>query len=200
MPSHRFISSRPTLRTATTRSPASPERLGGARPLPRPSPRSRSIVSVALAAVVALPLAGCRDALEGCWEGNVGDLGVEWTATRNPDSTERVYDIEGTWSHGELGNAQWTGTAIREESDYPGWAPVTLSGELTDPEGNIVGTLQLDANWSSGGCSFFNGDLWCVPATLDGRATVDGAFEIVEAWFSSGPCDTDLIVIPFDEP
>ena len=139
---------------------------------------------VALLAL-ALPLTGCKDALEGTWEAGSGypvRLELEWTSTPDPDAAQE-YLLEGTWSYGELSGV-FTGTAIEVEGSYPGH--VTLSGLLIDLAGATAGTLHLaDGYWSSAACSFWHGQLVCTPATIDGRVNVDGAIQLVETWFQA---------------
>ena len=118
-----------------------------------------------LAFVVALGMAlpGCvLDDLYGCWrhvngddegfsitfhvtdedgDGEVYEIEGRWAYTDDPDWRQQPGGVDaGTWPH--VGH--WSGTAIRDENG------ISIFGDLTDCDGNEVGTIQAD-------------DLWIVP-------------------------------------
>ena len=116
----------------------------------------RTTVHLALATALALTQAGCdRDDFLGCWAelqsaiavGGAMSIGLRIT---DEDGDALTYEVHGNWAHTDDPDWQgtdqstwphvglWTGVAVRTGDR------ITISGELTDCEGEPVGTIQAE--------------------------------------------------------
>lgn len=153
---------------------------------------ARPIASVVLAAVVLLPLAGCRDqVLVGCWEGSgwAGDgryFRLEYESTPVGGGADGAYELVGEWSYppdgGEVLSGDFTGIGLGASG--LGGGAMTISGELADADGIPIGGFEFAGDWSPTQCL---PGLGCIPPIIKGDFNVDGEFTIVDRYINFNP-------------